>query len=129
MTPLHAAAAAGCSDAVDLLLKAPGVDVNERGPVSAVAPPFSFLRTSPHILPLPCQWGDRPLHMAAALGSGPTVAALLGDPAVDVNAANTSARATPLHKCAAAGHAAVVALLLSHPGVLPNATDGVRGVG
>lgn len=130
MTPLHVAAAAGSSDIVAMILATPGVDADEKGPVRGHPAHQSPSPAAPFApLPPPLQWNDRPLHLAAAVGSVPCVQALLqGAPAgtVDVNAAGGTGRATPIHRAAAAGHAGVVELLLATPGVRPNEPDGVR---
>ena len=92
-TPLHLAAACGCTEVMKLLLAAPELQLNT-------------LDSS----------GRTPLHHAAARGAAPVIK-LLAAAGADVNACD-SEQATPLHHAAVSNHAEATQELLSAGAVI-----------
>lgn len=101
--PLHVATRNGMSEAVKMLARAPGSNVNA---VNGE--------------------GDTSLHICAQEGWIEALTVLLHMPSIDVNAVQLERHCTPLHDAVCQSDLEAVKLLVAH-GADPNAKDGLGG--
>ncbi|XXQ31336.1 Ankyrin repeat domain-containing protein [Plasmodiophora brassicae] len=133
-TLLHWSAVYGEHSIIELLLGAPGIDVNARD--SCLKTPLHSAICGGHgnivelLLRAPgvdvnAQDDDQsaPLHWAVVLGHIDIVEMLLRSPAIDVNARGEHHLWTPLLLAATAGNAPIVEVLLKALGIDANARD------
>lgn len=135
-TALHYACANGHTAVVELLLAAPGVDVNASDPQNRTTPLY-FASQHGHVdvvrvlLAAPAievtarrASGATPLYVACQNGHADVVALLLrAAPAAEAINLETSHRVTPLHIAALKQHASVVRLLMATEGISIRAKD------